>query len=235
MRRTMPLLAALLLLGCASTSPSPAPTVTPGPTQPPVTEVRLAAQAAAVVFASEGISRISPLLPDVIGQSAWYEAYEEQGGFGVRITVGAGDCQAGCIDQHVWTYHVDPDGTVTLVSDESADIALPTGTGTADPVNLEIALIAGPTCPVVRNPPDPACAPRPVANAQIDVYDVSGNLVASGSSGADGLAASQLPAGAYFAVPAAVDGLMGQPEPLAFGALGGDTVSLTLTYDTGIR
>jgi hypothetical protein len=127
------------------------------------------------------------------------------------------------------------DGTISSVSEEGDDISIPTGTGTADPVNLRITLTAGPTCPVVRNPPDPACAPRPLANVQVDVYDIDGMLVASGSSGADGLASAQLPAGAYFAVAADVDGLMGRAEPLAFAALGGDTVSLAFTYDTGIR
>lgn len=178
---------------------------------------------------------MGPLLPDVIGQSAWYEASQDATGFSVKVTVGSGDCQAGCIEQHSWTYHVDVDGTVTLVADEGDDIGLPTANGTADPLNLRVALTSGPTCPVVRNPPDPACAPRPVANAQIDVFDVSGNLVASGVSGADGLATAQLPAGAYYVVAATVGGLMGLPEPVAFAAVGGDTVGLIFSYDTGIR
>ncbi len=244
-RATPFLAAALLVFGCNSGSVSPAPTGSPNsstppspvvtPTPPAVTQVGSAAQAAAVVFASQGIGRMEPQQPDLIGQSAWYSAYQEQGGYGVQITVGAGDCQSGCIEHHVWTYHVDPDATVSLVSDEGDDIALPTATGTADPISLQIALTAGPTCPVVRNPPDPACAPRPVANAEINAYDISGNLAATGTSGVDGLATAQLPAGAYFVVATAVEGLMGQPEPLAFAAVGGDAVMLTFTYDTGIR
>ena len=178
---------------------------------------------------------MGPILPNVIGQSAWYEAFEEAGGYGVRVTIGAGDCQAGCIQQHVWTYHVDPDGTVTLVSDEGDDISLPPATGTGDQFTLNVALTAGPTCPVMRNPPDPNCADRPVVNTEIDVYDISGNLVVSGLSGADGLATAQLPQGAYYVVVPPVPGLMGQAEPLAFAGVGGDTVSLTFTYDTGIR
>jgi hypothetical protein len=178
---------------------------------------------------------MGPLQADAVGQSAWYDAAQDGTGYVVHVTVGSGDCQAGCIEQHVWTYRVEPDGTISSVSEEGDDISIPTGTGTADPVNLRITLTAGPTCPVVRNPPDPACAPRPLANVQVDVYDIDGMLVASGSSGADGLASAQLPAGAYFAVAADVDGLMGRAEPLAFAALGGDTVSLAFTYDTGIR
>lgn len=239
------LIFALLFVGCASAGASPAPTNSPGatlppspapsPSPPPISQVTSAAQAAAVVFASQGIARMGPLLPDAIGQSAWYEAFEENGGYGVRVTFGAGDCQAGCIEQHVWTYHVDPDGTVALVSDEGDDIALPPATGTGDQVTLNVALTAGPTCPVMRDPPDPNCAPRAVVNTEIDVYDASGNLVATGVSGQDGLASAQLPPGAYFVVVPPVQGVMSLAAPLAFAAVGGDVVTLTFSYDTGIR
>jgi hypothetical protein len=240
----VPLVAALLI-GCSSVGASPAPTNSPAPsaqpspqpspTQPPVSQVASAAQAAAVVFATEHIARMGPVMPDVIGQSAWYEASEDATGFTVKVTVGSGDCQAGCIETHTWTYHVDLDGTVALVADEGDDIGLPPATGTADPVTLNVALVAGPTCPVERNPPDPACAPRPVANTEIDVFDISGTMVASGVSGADGLATAQLPPGAYYVVVPAVPGLMGQAVPLAFAAVGGDNVRLTFMFDTGIR
>jgi hypothetical protein len=239
----------LLLVGCVAPggSPSPAPTTslypsigpTPAPTSSasvlPVTQVSSPAQAAAVVFAKEGIGRMGPLLPDVVGQSAWYEANEEVNGFAVKITVGQGDCQAGCIERHIWTYHVDYDGTVTLVADEGAAISLPPGNGTADPLTLRVSLTAGPVCPVERNPPDPACAPRPVVNVEIAVFDASGNQVASAVSDEAGVAAAQLPAGAYYVVAPPVQGLMGKAQPLAFAGVGGDTVSLVFSYDTGIR
>jgi hypothetical protein len=245
------LVAALLILGCASpgaspgpstspaptTSPNPStqPTPAPSPTTPVVTQVSSAAQAAAVVFAREGIRRMGPLLPDLIGQSSWYEAYEEANGFAVKITVGSGDCQAGCIERHTWTYHVDYDATVTLVGDEGDDIGLPPASGTPDPLTLRVSLTAGPVCPVERNPPDPACAPRPVVNVEIAVYDVSGGQVASAVSGEDGVATLQLPAGAYYVVAPPVEGLMGGAEPLAFAGVGGDSVALAVSYDTGIR
>jgi hypothetical protein len=237
------LVVALLLIGCGATgaSPSPAPTNTPSPTigpspsLPPVGSVSSPAQAAAVVFAHERIGRMGPLQADLIGQSAWYEAFEDASGYVVKLTVGAGDCQAGCIERHTWTYHVDPDGTVTLLSDEGADIGLPPADGTADRVILNLLLAAGPVCPVEQNPPDPACAPRPVANVEVSVFDAGGNLVTTAVSGADGRAAVQLPPGAYYVVAPPVEGRMGQAEPLAFAAVGGDTVALVFMYDTGIR
>lgn len=215
---------------------SPQPTATaPSPTLPAVIEVRLPAHAAAVVFAHEHIAPMAPLMPDVIGQSSWYEAYTEADGFAVKVTVGAGDCQAGCIERHTWTYHVDFDGTVTLVGDEGDDIGLPSAEGTADPLSLRIALIAGPVCPVVQDPPDPACAPRPVTNAEVRVFNSAGQQVTAGISDDQGLILMQLPGGAYYVVPAPVDGLMGTADALAFAAVGGDQVALVLSYDTGIR
>jgi hypothetical protein len=178
---------------------------------------------------------MAPLLPDLVGQSSWYEAYEEADGFVVKVSAGSGDCQAGCIERHTWTYHVDYDGTVTLIGDEGDDIGLPSAEGTTDPVALRIVLNAGPVCPVERDPPDPACAPRPVANVDVLVFDPAGQQVSEGVSDSQGLISMQLPAGVYYVVPAPVDGLMGDAEPLAFAAVGGDSIALVFGYDTGIR
>lgn len=242
---TFALLAALLLVGCGQAGARPAPTNSPGPTaspspapspsQPTVTDVQLPAQAAALVFASQGISRMGPLQPDLIGQSAWYEASEDATGFLVTITAGSGDCQAGCIEKHTWRYHVDRDGTVAILGDEGDDVGLPSATGTADAVTLNITLNAGPVCPVERNPPDPACAPRPVANVDVLVYDTALNEVARVTSDATGRAALQLPPGAYVVAPSIVPDLMGQATAQAFAAVGGDSVGLVFSYDTGIR
>lgn len=220
--------------GSPGTSPQPTAT-SPSPSLPAVSEVQLPAQAAALVFAHEHITQMGPLMPDVIGQSSWYEAYAEADGFAVKITVGAGDCQAGCIERHTWTYHVDFDGTVTLVGDEGDDLGLPSAEGTADPLSLRITLIAGPVCPVEQNPPDPACAPRPVTNVEVRVFDVAGQQVGEGVSDDRGHISMQLPGGAYYVVPAPVEGLMGNAEPLAFAGVGGDSVALVFGYDTGIR
>jgi hypothetical protein len=237
------LLAALLLVGCGSAvaSPTPAPTTSPSPTvepspsPPPATSVGSPAQAAAIVFAHEGIGRMAPLQADVIGQSAWYEASEETPGYAVMVTVGAGDCQAGCIERHSWRYHVDIDGTVTLVSEEGDNIGLPPADGTGDPFLLRVRLVAGPVCPVVQNPPDPACAPRPVGGVEVLVFNAYGQHVGEAVSDERGLITMQLPSGAYYVVPAPVEGLTGTAAAQAFAAVGGDQVNLVLSYDTGIR
>ena len=236
------LIAAVMTAGCATPggSPSPTPGVTPSPippspTMPPELEVGSPAQAAALVLAHAGFGRMQPLLPNLIGQSAWYEAFEDDNGFAVKITVGAGDCQAGCIERHTWNYTVARDGTITLVSDEGDPVPIPPATGSSDPLRLDVSLMSGPTCPVQRDPPDPNCGPRPVVNAEVAVFDTSGQQVASGVSGDDGSVALQLPAGAYYVAPQQIEGFMGQAAPLAFAGVGGDNVTLIFEYDTGIR
>src|SRR5688500_11830804 len=78
---------------------TPAPAVTPQPTPAPTAQagqVTSAAQAAALVFASNPLfSSMIPLQPELIGQSAWYEASQTADGFSVVVTMGSGDCQAG--------------------------------------------------------------------------------------------------------------------------------------------
>jgi hypothetical protein len=94
---------------------------------------------------------------------------------------------------------------------------------------------AGPVCPVERNPPDPACAPRPVAGATIVVRDGSGAQVAVAISGADGTYFVAVPPGEYVVEPQPVQGVLGtapkQPATVAAGAV----TEITLDYDTGIR
>ena len=81
---------------------------------------------AAVVAAEPRFADVQPLDPDLIGQSAWYEVQPASGvgAYIVTITIGWGDCQAGCIDEHTWQYAVGLDGTVTLQS-ESGDSVPP--------------------------------------------------------------------------------------------------------------
>ena len=54
------------------------------------------------------------------------------GAYIVTVTVGWGDCPAGCIERHTWQYAVAPDGTVTLQAEDGGSVppdAWPTGGG----------------------------------------------------------------------------------------------------------
>ena len=170
-----------------------------------------------------------------VGQAAAYDAQQSGDGFSVTVTMGSGDCLSGCINQHTWLYSVRSDGTVTLVSEQGDEVATTIDHGTSDPATVTVRLVAGPVCPVERNPPDPSCAPRPVPDAQVVLRDPSGNEVASGAADATGMVTFSVPGGAYYVETAAVQGLMRQAEAQAFAVPGGRSVTITLEYDTGIR
>jgi len=92
---------------------------------------------------------------------------------------------------------------------------------------------AGPTCPVQKVPPDPACADRPVVGAVLVVKTVAGVEVARATSAADGTFRLSLPAGDYVLVPQPVQGYIGTASPIPFHAE--DGAAIDVSYDTGIR
>lgn len=94
---------------------------------------------------------------------------------------------------------------------------------------------AGPVCPVQQDPPDPACADKPVAGAALVIVDVEGREVAAISTDADGRFETMLPAGDYTIVPQPVEGLLGTAQPQAFTTGPGLAPVLDVGYDTGIR
>ncbi|MBA3877028.1 MAG: hypothetical protein C0498_08855 [Anaerolinea sp.] len=117
-----------LVAACSSgsgVSPTPA---APSPTPTPVgAAVESPEDAAALVIAADprfaGMSRRSP---DVIGASGWWEAEPlDGGGYRIKMTIGWGDCPAGCINRHTWTFDVSAGGEVRLV--EEAGDPLPAG------------------------------------------------------------------------------------------------------------
>lgn len=171
---------------------------------------------------------IGPYDASLIGQSAWFKVAPAGDGWEVQIRIGWGDCPAGCINEHLWVYGVTHDGTVNLRS-EDGDL-LPDATGVRGTVT------AGPVCPVETNPPDPACADRPVAGAVLVFSDASGAEVARVTSAADGTFALELAAGAYRLTAQPKEGLMGTPAPIDVGVEAGQPMTeLTVSYDTGIR
>jgi hypothetical protein len=162
-------------------------------------------------------------------------------GFEVVVRIGWGDCPAGCIDEHTWTYQVARDGAVGFVGEQGP--AVPSdvigGTG-GNPGGGQLGVsgrvAAGPVCPVMRNPPDPACADRPVVGAVLVVTDDAGREVARGSSDANGDFAIPLQPGRYVLTPQPVEGLMGTAQPVDF-TIGdaGTPITFDIAYDTGIR
>lgn len=115
--------------------------------------------------------------------------------------------------------------------------ASPSASPAAGLVNVTGFAHAGPTCPVEKVPPDPACADRPVAGAVLVATTAAGVEVARARSAADGMFSLAIPPGDYVLVPQPVAGLMGTAQPLPF-RVPADGVSpppLDIAYDTGIR
>jgi hypothetical protein len=187
-----------------------------------------AADAARLALAQQArFAGIGPYDEDLIGQAAWYKVTDAEDGWDVLIRIGWGDCEAGCINEHRWTYAVARDGGVELAKEEGD--ALPDATGVRGTVT------AGPTCPVEREPPDPACAERPVAGAVLVFSDADGTEVARATSAADGTFTVELAPGAYQVTPQPVDGLMGTPAVMDVEVEAGPPTELQVSYDTGIR
>ncbi len=198
--------------------------------------------AAAVAAVNPLLSGIGPKDPNMIGQANWWEATPGEAAkppvtWTIIYRIGWGDCQAGCIDQHVWTYQVDPDGTVTLLSESGSPLpsdvlaqraAAATWTGVGGTVT------AGPTCPVER-PGDPSCEPNPVAGAVLAVTGAGGTEVARVATDAGGLFRIDLQPGDYTLVPQPVEGLLGTAQPMPFTVTQGSAMFLEVSYDTGIR
>jgi hypothetical protein len=229
-----------------------------GPVKPPpATRPLTADEAVALVLTSD--SRFAGMRPrdiGLIGQSAWYEIRPAGAGYIVTVSIGWGDCPAGCIERRTWVYSVSENGVVELVStsgdgppadgtpgtpgsggasgggSSGAASNPPSAAGTGTVAGM---VLAGPVCPVVQSPPDPACADRPVVGAVVVALDASGREVARASSGADGRYRIPLPPGTYTLVPQPVAGLMGTASTLIVEVRTGGTTVADLAYDTGIR
>lgn len=96
-------------------------------------------------------------------------------------------------------------------------------------------VVAGPTCPVVTDPPEPGCEDRAVAGAVLIVRTAAGIEVARVTSGADGGFEVELTPGRYRLEPQEVDRLMGTPAPLDLQVTPEGAPELEVAYDTGIR
>jgi hypothetical protein len=182
---------------------------------------------------------IRPYDTGLIGQASWFTVQPGSGvgAFIVTIRVGWGDCQAGCIEEHGWIYAVAPDGAVTLVSETGEPIPPPAWPSpiTGGATGIAGLITAGPVCPVETAPPDPDCAARPVADANVVIRDGDGMEVARAVTDADGAFLVALPAGDYIVEPQPVDGLLGIAAAQPATVVEGGTAEIALEYDTGIR
>ena len=227
-----------VLAGCAGSSGTATPTlVSPSPAAVPITTP---AQAIAQVIRREPrLTGIAPRDPDAIGQASWYEVAPASGvgAFVVTVRIGWGDCESGCMSEHRWVLAVAPDGTVSVVSEAGPPVPEEAWPGRAPRPDSGIVgtVTSGPVCPVEKVPPDPACAPRPVAGAVILIRDASGATVFRVTTGADGSFVAAVGPGRYVVAAQPVQGLMGTPAPVDVTVAAGAISTVPLVYDTGIR
>lgn len=122
--------AAVGVAACATSGSAPGGSVaapTPGATavSNPVSSPEDAA--ARVIASDPRFKGATMLLPDSIGLTKWWEWKAlDNGGYEIKVTMGWGDCPAGCINHHTWTFDVAEDGTMTTVG-ETGD-PVPPGT-----------------------------------------------------------------------------------------------------------
>jgi hypothetical protein len=110
-----------------------------------------------------------------------------------------------------------------------------TGDGAVATARVEVTALAGPVCPVETDPPSPECAPKPVDAAIIVVTDATGNEIARGSTGSDGAVGFDVTPGKLSVVPQPVEGLLGTASTISVTLTAGQTLQVTVDYDTGIR
>jgi hypothetical protein len=96
------------------------------------------------------------------------------------------------------------------------------------------SVLAGPTCPVERVPPDAGCSDRVVSGAEVIFVDDMEQQVGDVVSDVDGRFSVVLPAGKYVVSPQPLLGLLGTAPPQAILIADAD-IAVTLRYDTGIR
>jgi hypothetical protein len=231
---------AIVVVACSSGAGSSSPP-NPSPSPSPVAVTTPEQAATRVAEVTPNFEGIGPKDPDLIGGCCFWEATPTADGFEVTFEIGWGDCPAGCINRHSWTYSVSRDGAVTLLSESGP--AVPPGVpgsdgGTTGGIlpggsGIEGRALAGPTCPVVTVN-DPSCDDRPVAGATLIILDARGTEVARLVTDANGHFAVALPSGPYVIEPQPVDGFFRTAESVQATVADG-VLTVDIGYDTGIR
>jgi hypothetical protein len=110
--------ASLTLAGCLAAGPgAPGQSASAGaPTPTPVTApvASLEDAAARAIATDPHFAGATEVQPGSIGLTKWWTGEAlDSGAYTIEITLGWGDCPAGCINHHTWTFEVAADGGVT--------------------------------------------------------------------------------------------------------------------------
>jgi hypothetical protein len=197
-----------------------------------------AAAATRVLAAYPQFAGIGPLNSEMIGQCCWYDVTEAPGGYQVTIHVGWGDCPAGCIDRHEWTYSVAAaDGSLKLIGETGAPVPASVpggGGGGTGPSGIAGKAVPGPLSPVVRAN-DQNSDPRPIPDPVVVDRSLDGAEVARVRTDAAGAFHVALPPGSYTVGGDQTAGFPIAPAPLAVTVVANTQTDVQLLFDTGIR
>ena len=125
---------------------------------------------------------------------------------------------------------------VMLLALAACGVSGPSGGGSsAGQGTLVGDVSAGPTCPVQST--DHPCPPKPVANARVTIETPSGSaVVATATTDAQGHFSVSLPPGDYrVRIEPGNGGLPRQDQPTNVTIHAGETTSVKIELDTGIR
>ena len=114
------------------------------------------------------------------------------------------------------------------------------GAQAASRVLITVRATAAPVCPVERNPPDPACVPRPLSGLVVTANTPDGVVATRGVTRSDGGVILRVRAGATYMIHAWMPGPDDRPAVLPRCDVIGLTVgrrprNVMLHCDTGIR
>ena len=119
----------VLVAACGTSAATPASSAGPSSAPAPTANIIQSAADAARAVTNEVplFAGIEPRDANLIGQATWYEATPQEAAkppvpWRVVFRVGWGDCPAGCIDEHTWTYEVGVDGSVTFVTEAGSPV-----------------------------------------------------------------------------------------------------------------
>ncbi len=105
-----------------------------------------------------------------------------------------------------------------------------------DPLGrLDLTALAGPQCPVQRQPPDPACEDKPVVGAEIVLTRAGSDIKIPVFTDVNGRIFVSLEPGTWIVTPQPVEGLLGTAEATEVTIRPNRVTEVVAGYDTGIR